>query len=53
MSRVRGTHFAIYLSNASLNQPEEPAMKFETLMLKSLFVACMIICLTTLGAMLA
>jgi hypothetical protein len=29
------------------------AMKFETLLLNSLFVACMVICITTLGAMLA
>lgn len=28
-------------------------MKFETLMLKSLFTACMLACLLTLGAMLA
>jgi len=28
-------------------------MKFETLMLNSLFVACLVICVTTLGAMLA
>jgi len=28
-------------------------MKFETLMLNSLFVACLVICVTALGAMLA
>jgi hypothetical protein len=27
-------------------------MKFETLMLKSLFTACILVCLLTLGAML-
>ncbi len=27
-------------------------MKFETLMLKSLFTACMLVCVLTLGAML-
>jgi len=27
-------------------------MKFETMLLNSLFVACMIICVTTLGSML-
>lgn len=29
------------------------AMKFETLMLNSLFAACLVICVATLGAMLA
>jgi hypothetical protein len=33
--------------------PRRTAMKFETLMLNSLFVACLVICVTTLGAMLA
>jgi len=28
-------------------------MKFETLMLNSLFVACLVICVSTLGAMIA
>jgi hypothetical protein len=38
---------------ASLAYERRTAMKFETLMLNSLFAACLVICVATLGAMLA
>jgi hypothetical protein len=44
--------FAIYTSKASFPNSRRTAMKFETLMLKSLFTACMLVCVLTLGAML-
>ena len=40
----------IYL--AKLIHSRRTAMKFETLMLHSLFAACLVICVSTLGAML-
>jgi hypothetical protein len=39
-----------YLEN--LNHLRRAAMKFETLMLNSLFAACLVLCVATLGAML-
>lgn len=42
-----------YLIRKPRSPPRRTAMKFETLMLNSLFVACLVICVTTLGAMLA
>lgn len=44
--------FAIYTSKASFPYPRRIAMKFESLMLKSLFTACMLVCVLTMGAML-
>jgi hypothetical protein len=44
--------FAIYISKASFPNSRRTAMKFETLMLKSLFTVCMLVCVLTLGAML-
>ena len=41
----------IYLAKL-IQTPWRTAMKFETLMLHSLFAACLVICVTTLGAML-
>jgi hypothetical protein len=47
-----GTGLAITTSKASIHCLRRNAMKFETLMLQSLFAACLVICVTTLGAML-
>jgi hypothetical protein len=46
-----GTRLAISRSQGTIT-PRSTAMKFETLMLHSLFVACLVICFTTLGSML-
>ncbi|WP_440270141.1 hypothetical protein [Dyella sp.] len=40
-------------SKALLLPEERAAMKFETLMLNSFFAACVVICVSTLAAMLA
>jgi hypothetical protein len=47
-----GTHLAIYSLKASFPYSRRTAMKFETLMLNSFFVACVAICVSTLSAML-
>lgn len=41
------------LTRKPITRARRNAMKFETLMLNSLFVACLVICVSTLGAMLA
>jgi hypothetical protein len=44
------------LCNSRARRPihlRRTAMKFETLMLNSLFAACLVICFATLGAMLS
>jgi hypothetical protein len=49
------------LASGLQHQPRKPhssiqrrtAMKFETLMLNSLFAACIVLCVSTLAAMLA
>jgi hypothetical protein len=48
-----GTGFAIYPMKASFTHPRRITMKFETLMLNSFFAACVVICVSTLSAMLA
>jgi hypothetical protein len=47
-----GTALAIQLSKASFHHSRRTAMKFESLMLHSLFGACLLICVLVLGAML-
>jgi hypothetical protein len=47
-----GTVLAISLSKASFPHSRRTAMKFETLMLQSLFTACMLVCVLTVGGML-
>jgi hypothetical protein len=47
-----GTRLAIYLVKASLPHLRRTAMKLETLLLNSFFVACVAICVSTLSAML-
>jgi hypothetical protein len=51
---VVGTTFAISLSKASFITQRRTAMKLkvETLMLQSLFGACVLICAMTVGSML-
>jgi len=51
--RRLGTSYATSPSKASVTYLRRAAMKFETLMLNSLFAACLVICVATLGAMLA
>ena len=46
-----GTQLAISTANPSLVRLEN-AMKFETLMLHSLFASCLAICVATMAAML-
>lgn len=45
-----GTGFA--MSFLKLHHFKENAMKFETLMLQTLFSACLLVCVLTFGAML-
>jgi hypothetical protein len=47
-----GTGFAAYPLKASFTHPRRTTMKFETLMLNSFFAACVVICVSTLSAML-
>jgi hypothetical protein len=47
-----GTRLAISPTKASLTCLRRTAMKFETLMLNSFFAACIVLCVSTLGAML-
>jgi hypothetical protein len=42
----------IYLAGPP-TRPRRTAMKLETMLLNSLFVACLVICVTALGSMLA
>jgi len=48
-----GTVFAISLSKASFPHSRRTVMKFETVMLQSLFSVCLLICVLTVGGMLA
>jgi hypothetical protein len=48
-----GTGLAIYPVKASFTHLRRTAMKFETLMLNSFFAACVVLCVSTLSAMLA
>jgi hypothetical protein len=48
-----GTPFAIYPSKTSFLTLWRTTMNFETLMLKSLFAASLLVCALTLGAMIA
>jgi hypothetical protein len=48
-----GPSFAITLSKTSFPHTRRTTMKFETVILQSLFAACLLVCLLTLGAMLA
>jgi len=54
--RGNGTDLAIYPvrlpSEDFLPRSRRTAMKFETLMLHSLFAACLLVCVLTFGAML-
>jgi hypothetical protein len=47
-----GTTLASSCLKASIPMPRRTTMKFETLMLHSLFAACVLVCLLALGAML-
>ena len=49
---VRGWHELCPIYLAKLVHSRRTAMKFETLMLHSLFAACLLVCVSTLGAML-
>jgi len=49
--RIFGTGFARFLSQDSFPHSRRTDMKFETVMLNSLFATCLVICLSTLGAM--
>jgi hypothetical protein len=46
-----GTGLAISPVNTSPHFPRSTAMKFETVMLNSLFCACLVICISTIGSM--
>jgi hypothetical protein len=46
-----GTGLAIFPVNTSPHLPRSTAMKFETVMVNSLFCACLVICISTLGSM--
>jgi hypothetical protein len=48
-----GTGLAIYPVKASFTHQRRTTMKFETLMLNSFFAACVVLCVSTLSAMLA
>ena len=48
-----GTPFAIYTSKIPFLDLRSTTMNFETLMLKSLFAASLLVCALTLGAMIA
>ncbi|GAB3791109.1 hypothetical protein GCM10028797_29110 [Dyella agri] len=47
-----GTVLAISISKASFPRSRRTIMKFETLMLQSLFSVCLLICVATVGGML-
>jgi hypothetical protein len=47
-----GTPLAIHLLKASFPHDWRTTMKFETLMLQTLFSACALVCLLAMGAML-
>jgi hypothetical protein len=47
-----GTTLATPWLKASIPKPRRTTMKFETLMLHSLFAACLLVCVLVLGAML-
>lgn len=49
---VSAWHGLCHIYLAKLIHSRRTAMKFETLMLHSLFVACLLVCVSTLGAML-
>ncbi|HKT28857.1 hypothetical protein [Dyella sp.] len=49
---MRGWHGLCPIYLAKLNHSRRITMKFETLMLHSLFAACLLVCVSTLGAML-
>jgi len=47
-----GTVLALSISKASFIDSRRTVMKFETLMLQSLFTACLLVCVLTVGGML-
>jgi hypothetical protein len=50
--RVVGMLLANNYSKASFPHARRTAMKYETLMLQTIFSACMLVCLLVMGAML-